>query len=149
VEYTTLGRSIRAPTSSTPRTYTARAKGRRCWATPDRGKTVTGRFWRRKFTRDGPGNPNAQGLSRTAIEQLLNFSLDRLGMSSVDHVEAAVEAVDAELDDSEIDYLEEPYRVREIEGHERGQGTSSNPERDVSSDHKWQGMIKSFDYQLQ
>lgn len=50
MEYTTLWRSIWGPLSSTPRSYAARAKGRKSWGTPIRGAIGTGRFWRGKFT---------------------------------------------------------------------------------------------------
>ncbi|SEP23870.1 Predicted oxidoreductase [Halogranum amylolyticum] len=41
-----------------------------------------------------------------------------LGTSSVEHLEAAVEAFDVDLSDSEIEYLEEPYEPVPVSGHE-------------------------------
>jgi aryl-alcohol dehydrogenase-like predicted oxidoreductase len=41
-----------------------------------------------------------------------------LGTSSVDHLEAAVEAFDIDLSDSELAYLEEPYEPVPVSGHE-------------------------------
>ena len=41
-----------------------------------------------------------------------------LGTSSVEHLEAAVEAFDIDLTDSELAYLEEPYEPVPVSGHE-------------------------------
>jgi aryl-alcohol dehydrogenase-like predicted oxidoreductase len=41
-----------------------------------------------------------------------------VGVSSVEHLEEAVEAVDIDLSASDMEYLEEPYEPRAIEGHE-------------------------------
>jgi aryl-alcohol dehydrogenase-like predicted oxidoreductase len=41
-----------------------------------------------------------------------------LGTSSVEHLEAAVEAFDIDLSDSELEYLEEPYEPVPVSGHE-------------------------------
>jgi aryl-alcohol dehydrogenase-like predicted oxidoreductase len=41
-----------------------------------------------------------------------------VGTTSVEHLEEAVEAVDVDLTDSEIDYLEEPYEPVPVVGHE-------------------------------
>jgi len=40
-----------------------------------------------------------------------------VGVSSMDHLEEAVEAVDLSLSDSDVEYLEEPYEPRRIAGH--------------------------------
>lgn len=40
-----------------------------------------------------------------------------LGVSSVEHLEDAVEALDISLSDSDMQYLEEPYEPSEIAGH--------------------------------
>jgi aryl-alcohol dehydrogenase-like predicted oxidoreductase len=40
-----------------------------------------------------------------------------VGVSSLDHLEDAVEAVDVSLTDSEMEYLEEPYEPVGISGH--------------------------------
>jgi len=41
-----------------------------------------------------------------------------IGATRMDHLEEAVDAVDLELDDEEIDRLEAPYRPRGIQGHQ-------------------------------
>jgi aryl-alcohol dehydrogenase-like predicted oxidoreductase len=41
-----------------------------------------------------------------------------VGVSSVEHLEEAVEAVDVSLSDSDLEYLEEPYEPVEVAGHE-------------------------------
>ncbi|HKL29780.1 MAG TPA: aldo/keto reductase [Natrialbaceae archaeon] len=41
-----------------------------------------------------------------------------VGTTSVEHLEEAVEAVDVDLTDSEMDYLEEPYEPVPVVGHE-------------------------------
>jgi aryl-alcohol dehydrogenase-like predicted oxidoreductase len=41
-----------------------------------------------------------------------------LGISSVDHLEAAVEALEIDLSESDIEYLEDPYEPVPISGHE-------------------------------
>ncbi|USZ69758.1 aldo/keto reductase (plasmid) [Halorussus salilacus] len=41
-----------------------------------------------------------------------------VGTTSVEHLEDAVEALEIDLSDSELEYLEEPYGPVEIEGHE-------------------------------
>jgi len=41
-----------------------------------------------------------------------------LGTSSVEHLEAAVEALDIDLSDSDIEYLEAPYEPVPVSGHE-------------------------------
>jgi aryl-alcohol dehydrogenase-like predicted oxidoreductase len=41
-----------------------------------------------------------------------------LGTSSVDHLEDAVEALDISLSDSDVEWLEEPYRPVPVSGHE-------------------------------
>jgi aryl-alcohol dehydrogenase-like predicted oxidoreductase len=41
-----------------------------------------------------------------------------VGTTSVEHLEEAIEAVDVDLTDSEIDYLEEPYEPVPVVGHE-------------------------------
>lgn len=41
-----------------------------------------------------------------------------VGTTSVDHLEDAVEALDIDLSDSELSYLEEPYEPVEVVGHE-------------------------------
>jgi len=40
-----------------------------------------------------------------------------LGVSSVEHLEDAVEALDVSLSDGDLEYLEEPYEPSEISGH--------------------------------
>jgi aryl-alcohol dehydrogenase-like predicted oxidoreductase len=40
-----------------------------------------------------------------------------IGVSSVEHLEGAVEALDVSLSESELEYLEEPYEPSEIAGH--------------------------------
>lgn len=80
-------------------------------------------------------DPNSGGLSRKAIEQELDNSLDRLGLDVVDlyqihrwdpetpieqtlrAVDDAVAALDSSLSESDIDYLEEPYESKRISGH--------------------------------
>jgi aryl-alcohol dehydrogenase-like predicted oxidoreductase len=41
-----------------------------------------------------------------------------VGTTSVDHLEAAVEALEIDLSDSDQDYLEEPYGPVPVVGHE-------------------------------
>jgi aryl-alcohol dehydrogenase-like predicted oxidoreductase len=41
-----------------------------------------------------------------------------VGTSSIEHLEEAVEALDIDLSDSEMEYLEEPYEPMEVFGHE-------------------------------
>jgi aryl-alcohol dehydrogenase-like predicted oxidoreductase len=41
-----------------------------------------------------------------------------VGVSSVEHLEDAVEAVDVSLSDSDVEYLEEPYEPVRVSGHE-------------------------------
>ena len=41
-----------------------------------------------------------------------------VGVSSVDHLEDAVEALDVSLSDSDLAWLEEPYRPVRASGHE-------------------------------
>ena len=41
-----------------------------------------------------------------------------LGTSSIEHLEAAVEAFDIDLSDSDLQYLEEPYEPVRVSGHE-------------------------------
>jgi aryl-alcohol dehydrogenase-like predicted oxidoreductase len=41
-----------------------------------------------------------------------------LGTSSIEHLEEAVEALEIDLTDSEMGYLEEPYEPVEVYGHE-------------------------------
>ena len=41
-----------------------------------------------------------------------------VGVSSIDHLEDAVEALELSLSDSDLDYLEEPYEPIEVSGHE-------------------------------
>jgi aryl-alcohol dehydrogenase-like predicted oxidoreductase len=41
-----------------------------------------------------------------------------LGTSSIEHLEDAVEAVDVDLSDSDVDYLEEPYEPVRVSGHQ-------------------------------
>ncbi|WP_436927515.1 aldo/keto reductase [Halosimplex amylolyticum] len=41
-----------------------------------------------------------------------------VGVSSIEHLESAVEAVDIYLSESDIEYLEEPYEPKSIIGHE-------------------------------
>jgi len=41
-----------------------------------------------------------------------------VGTTSVEHLEQAVEALDIDLSDSDIDYLEEPYEPVRVSGHE-------------------------------
>jgi len=40
-----------------------------------------------------------------------------VGTTSVEHLEAAVEALDISLSDSDIEYLEKPYEPVPISGH--------------------------------
>ena len=40
------------------------------------------------------------------------------GTSSVEHLEDAVEAVELDLDEGDIEYLEEPYEPMTVLGHE-------------------------------
>jgi len=40
-----------------------------------------------------------------------------VGVTSVEHLEDAVEAVDLDLSESDLEYLEEPYEPVRIEGH--------------------------------
>jgi aryl-alcohol dehydrogenase-like predicted oxidoreductase len=40
-----------------------------------------------------------------------------VGVTSVEHLEEAVEAVDVSLSDSDVEYLEEPYEPVRISGH--------------------------------
>lgn len=46
-----------------------------------------------------------------------------LGVSSIEHLEAAVDALDISLSDSDLAYLEEPYEPSEIAGHVWPDGT--------------------------
>jgi aryl-alcohol dehydrogenase-like predicted oxidoreductase len=41
-----------------------------------------------------------------------------VGVTSVEHLEEAVEALDISLSDSDIEYLEEPYEPVSVSGHE-------------------------------
>jgi aryl-alcohol dehydrogenase-like predicted oxidoreductase len=41
-----------------------------------------------------------------------------VGTTSVEHLEAAVEALDISLSDSDLDYLEDPYEPVRVSGHE-------------------------------
>lgn len=41
-----------------------------------------------------------------------------IGTSSVEHLEDAVEALDVDLSDSDIEWLEEPYEPVRVSGHE-------------------------------
>lgn len=41
-----------------------------------------------------------------------------VGTTSVEHLEDAVEALSIDLSDSDIEYLEEPYRPVRVSGHE-------------------------------
>ncbi|MFP4632570.1 MAG: aldo/keto reductase [Halobacteriota archaeon] len=41
-----------------------------------------------------------------------------VGVSSVDHLEDAVEALEIDLRDSDVEYLEEPYEAVEVSGHD-------------------------------
>jgi len=41
-----------------------------------------------------------------------------VGTTSVEHLEDAVEALDIDLSDADVDYLEEPYQPVQISGHE-------------------------------
>lgn len=41
-----------------------------------------------------------------------------VGVSSIDHLEDAVEAVEIDLSDGDVEYLEEPYEPVEITGHD-------------------------------
>jgi aryl-alcohol dehydrogenase-like predicted oxidoreductase len=41
-----------------------------------------------------------------------------LGVSSVEHLEDAVEALDIDLSSSDLEYLEEPYEPSQITGHD-------------------------------
>jgi aryl-alcohol dehydrogenase-like predicted oxidoreductase len=41
-----------------------------------------------------------------------------VGTTSIDHLEAAVEALEIDLSDSDLDYLEEPYGPVQVVGHE-------------------------------
>ncbi|PSP41980.1 aldo/keto reductase, partial [Halobacteriales archaeon QH_6_64_20] len=38
--------------------------------------------------------------------------------TSIEHLEDAVEAIDIDLPDSDLEYLQEPYGPVEIEGHD-------------------------------
>ena len=40
-----------------------------------------------------------------------------VGVTSVEHLEEAVDAVDVSLSDSDVEYLEEPYEPVRISGH--------------------------------
>ena len=44
-----------------------------------------------------------------------------VGTTSVEHLEQAVEALDIDLSNSDIEYLEEPYEPVEVTTHENGQ----------------------------
>jgi aryl-alcohol dehydrogenase-like predicted oxidoreductase len=88
------------------------------------------------FFRMRDDDPNSGGLSRKAIEQELDASLDRLGMDTVDlyqthrwdddtpiattmrALDDAVEALDLSLSSSDVAYLEEPYEPVPVSGHE-------------------------------
>jgi aryl-alcohol dehydrogenase-like predicted oxidoreductase len=41
-----------------------------------------------------------------------------VGVSSIEHLESAVGAVDIDLSDSDIEYLEGPYESKPVIGHE-------------------------------
>jgi aryl-alcohol dehydrogenase-like predicted oxidoreductase len=41
-----------------------------------------------------------------------------VGTTSVEHLEDAVEAVEIDLSESDLEYLEEPYEPKPIEGHD-------------------------------
>jgi len=41
-----------------------------------------------------------------------------VGVTSVEHLEEAVEAVEVSLDRSDIEYIQEPYQPVEVSGHE-------------------------------
>jgi len=41
-----------------------------------------------------------------------------VGTSSVEHLEDAVEALDVDLSDSDVEWLEEPYEAVRVSGHE-------------------------------
>jgi aryl-alcohol dehydrogenase-like predicted oxidoreductase len=41
-----------------------------------------------------------------------------VGASKIDHLEDAVEAVEVDLSDSDVEYLEEPYEPLPVSGHE-------------------------------
>jgi aryl-alcohol dehydrogenase-like predicted oxidoreductase len=41
-----------------------------------------------------------------------------VGTTSVEHLEAAVEALDISLSDSDVEFLEEPYQPVPVSGHE-------------------------------
>ena len=41
-----------------------------------------------------------------------------VGTTSIEHLEDAVEALDIDLSDSDLEYLEAPYRPVEVNGHE-------------------------------
>ncbi len=41
-----------------------------------------------------------------------------VGVTSMDHLEDAAEAVDIDLSDSDLEYLAEPYEPVAIEGHD-------------------------------
>lgn len=40
-----------------------------------------------------------------------------VGMTSIEHLEEAVAAIDISLDDGDVDYLEEPYEPKPVTGH--------------------------------
>jgi aryl-alcohol dehydrogenase-like predicted oxidoreductase len=41
-----------------------------------------------------------------------------VGTTSIEHLEEAVEALDVDLDDSDVEWLEEPYEPVRVSGHE-------------------------------
>jgi aryl-alcohol dehydrogenase-like predicted oxidoreductase len=41
-----------------------------------------------------------------------------IGATKMPHLEEAVDALDLELDEEEIERLEAPYRPREVQGHQ-------------------------------
>ncbi len=97
-----------------------------------RGEAMTDRERRLAAYRGGGGvevNERVQELAEEYDASMAQIALAWLlhtewvdapivGVSSVDHLEEAVAALDIDLADSDIDYLEEPYEPVPVEGHE-------------------------------
>lgn len=64
-----------------------------------------------------------EGLSMAQVALAWLLSKDAVdapivGVTSVEHLEEAVEAVEVSLDRNDIEYIEEPYEPVEVSGHE-------------------------------
>ncbi|MFB6197865.1 MAG: aldo/keto reductase, partial [Halobacteriaceae archaeon] len=60
-------------------------------------------------------------MAQIALAWLLNqdtVTAPIVGVTSIEHLEEAAEAVDLNLDPSDQDYLEEPYEPVSVTGHE-------------------------------